>query len=241
MSNAIIIPCYNESERLDANSFLNYAQHNPETAFYFYNDGSTDNTAQLLEGFAEKMPNIFAIGKPDNKGKGEALRSAVKYILSLKKDYELIGFIDADLAAPLSQIDLLLEQKNAENLQIIAGSRIKICGKVIVRSRVRHYLGRIFATYHGLFIKLPNYDTQCGLKLFNTQHVAELFKEPFASKWLFDIELFLRAKHILQDDYEQKVKEVPLDIWTEKGGSKIKLSSFLKAPIEIIKIWKKYQ
>jgi len=50
MKVAIIIPCYNESDRLDANKFTEYLLQNAHVHFYFIDDGSTDNTISIING-----------------------------------------------------------------------------------------------------------------------------------------------------------------------------------------------
>ena len=47
MKVAIIIPCYNEADRLDANKFTEYLLQNTHVHFYFIDDGSTDNTISI--------------------------------------------------------------------------------------------------------------------------------------------------------------------------------------------------
>ena len=90
-------------------------------------------------------------------------------------------------------------------------------------------------------LKIPNYDTQCGIKLFERKLALQLFARPFVSKWLFDIEIFIRTmEQTGMVDYTQNVKEVPLHEWREVAGSKLKLTDFIKAPIEIFRIYKAY-
>ena len=86
-----------------------------------------------------------------------------------------------------------------------------------------HYLGRVFATFASITIGLPVYDTQCGFKVFNHQLAYEIFSKNFISKWIFDVELFLRAKS--KDTF---FKEIPLKYWVDISGSKLKKQTFYK-------------
>ena len=80
------------------------------------------------------------------------------------------------------------------------------------------------------------------MKIFEQQFAAQLFAQAFVSNWFFDIELFLRARNILgQEQYALKIAEEPLQEWREVGGSKLKLSDFIKAPFEVLKIYSKYK
>ena len=152
-------------------------------------------------------------------------------------DFDYFGFIDADLATPLSQVDFLISQFN-DDLIMVFGSRIKLLNNNIERNIIRHYMGRIFATFVSILFKLEVYDTQCGAKFFRTSESSiNLFKSPFISKWFFDIEIFLRLRK--QSDYfefQKNVKEIPLQEWIEKGNTKLSLSDFILTPFLLIKL-----
>lgn len=238
----LLIPCYNESKRINGDLFVNFANQNAELIIYFLNDGSTDDTQQVLENIVKNNPaqlKIYHLEK--NGGKAEAIRQGIINTLNLVENVDYIGFMDADLAAPLSEWNPIYNIAKNNELLIASGCRVDILGNIIVRSKMRHYISRIFATFYSTLLKLPNYDTQCGAKIFERNFALQLFKIPFESKWLFDIELFLRARKLLGIDvYKKKVKEIPLSEWREIAGSKVKITDFMKAPIEILKIKFKY-
>lgn len=238
---AVIVPCYNEALRLQESEFLNFADVNPDFDIWLANDGSTDNTLQLLNNIAKKSKgNIRVYNVHQNGGKAEAIRKATLHLLTLNQ-YKYIGFIDADLSAPLEEINPLYQIIVAQKLKIVAGARVMLVGKTIYRSSLRHYLGRVFATYYDSLLKLRNYDTQCGLKIFEANLAGQIFKETFTSNWFFDIELFIRTRKIIgQDAYYKEIAEIPLNEWREVKGSKLKWIDFLKAPLEVLKIYIKY-
>lgn len=239
---AIIIPCYNEALRIQRDKFIDYALANPNIDLYFANDGSTDNTHSILQNIVlESKGNISVYDIQSNGGKAEAIRKTTLELLSLNQ-YKYIGFIDADLSAPLEEINPLCDLIVANQLKIVAGARVQLIGKNILRSPIRHYLGRIFATYYDTMLKLRNYDTQCGLKIFDAKLAEKIFVDPFISNWFFDIELFIRTRKIIgHEAYYKEIAELPLNEWREVKGSKLKLSDFLKAPFEVLKIYKKYK
>ncbi|MBL7713002.1 MAG: glycosyltransferase [Chitinophagaceae bacterium] len=239
---AIIVPCYNEALRLKKDAFLSFAQINPHIDLWLINDGSLDGTLALLQELNRSMPgNIFFHDLPGNVGKAEAIRQGV-LLLGKEHRYAYIGFLDADLSAPLEEALPLISMIMARQLKIVAGARVKLIGKTIHRSAARHYFGRIFATYQDTLLSLGNYDTQCGLKIFENSFAMELFRSSFVSNWFFDIELFVRAKKILgRELYDTLVAEVPLNEWKEVKGSKLKMTDFLKAPFEVLKIYREYK
>jgi dolichyl-phosphate beta-glucosyltransferase len=240
---AIIIPCYNEEYRLKTDAFTLFASRHKDIELWFANDGSIDNTLQIINNLADSMPDqIHVFNLNQNVGKAEALRQVFLHTNSLGK-YTHIGFIDADLSSPLDEIVQIqnLFQTNT-HLLLVAAVRIKILGNIVVRKSLRHYISRIFATFYNTVLRIPNYDTQCGLKVFHKSIIDSVFGAKFISKWLFDIELFLRIQGLIgRSEYEKKIREMPVNEWREVGGSKLKFTDFLKAPYEVLRIRNKYK
>ncbi len=239
----IVVPCYNEETRLPVNDFREYLLIHYDVDFCFVNDGSTDGTKDLLVKLCKENNNhLFSISLPENKGKAEAVRIGIIQSLS-RKDYEIIGFWDADLSTPLDEIQYLKTyiDKNT-NYAFAFGSRIKTLGVVIERKLLRHYFGRVFATFASGIVRLPVYDTQCGAKLIKTEVAEKVFCYPFCSKWLFDIEIFARMIEIYGHDEAQKMMvEVPLRKWIDKGNSRITTSYLFKMPFELFSIFAKHR
>ncbi|WP_336066767.1 glycosyltransferase [Mesoflavibacter sp. CH_XMU1404-2] len=241
MKITIIIPCYNEEKRLNIPVFLDYSKNNPDIDFLFVNDGSTDRTAQILIDFCKTVPSFTFLDLEQNKGKAGAIREGV---LSLKENnpYDFIGYFDADLATPLFEINNFIEQiEKRKGMLFIMGTRFARMGASINRKASRHYIGRIFATLVSIILKIPVYDTQCGAKIIHKSVVFDIFREPLITKWLFDVELLARLEKLLgYKQAKQVILEVPLQQWDEIAGSKLKPIDFLKAPIELLRIWKNY-
>lgn len=233
----IVIPCYNEGNRLPVKVFFAYLQNSP-CSLCFVNDGSTDNTLAILESIKQKFhKQVFIVDLPDNVGKGEAVRQGVLNALG-SNSFDHIGYFDADLATPLEEIEYLLSHFD-DTIKIVLGSRVLRLGAVIDRSAVRHYLGRIFATLASNVLDMKVYDSQCGAKIFEVKIAQLLFQKPFISKWLFDLELLYRLKLDNSELYYNNTLEVPLRHWEEKGNSKIKIIDFVTAPFELLKIKRK--
>lgn len=233
----VVIPCYNEGERLPVEDYSIFLQNNPCT-LYFVNDGSTDNTFEVLQDIRQKFSKeVHIIDLPKNVGKAEAVRQGFLKAFQVNH-FTHIGYLDADLATPLEEIEYMLGHFN-DRVKIVLGSRVLRLGAVIQRSAIRHYMGRIFATIASNVLGIKVYDSQCGAKLFEMNMAKILFKKPFISKWLFDLELLYRLKLINPQQFFNNTLEVPLRHWEEKGNSKIKITDFLMAPFELIKIKRK--
>ena len=217
----IVIPLFNEEKRLDVTRFSNFLQENP-CHFYFVNDGSKDQTLNLLEKMERSFPGkVKVLDLKNNFGKAEAVRQGVLTALGT-----------------LEEISFLLNYLKA-GPKIVIGSRVKRLGSKITRTPKRHYLGRIFATVASLVLSIKVYDSQCGAKIFEKNTARILFSEPFVSKWLFDLELIYKFKNLDPVNFENEILETPLRSWTEQKGSKIELRDLVKVPIELYKIRRK--
>ncbi len=232
----IVVPCYNEGDRLAVPSYLEFLKSSPHT-ICFVNDGSTDNTLEVVNSIKRINPGqVQIIDLTKNSGKAEAVRQGVFAALD-NAEYECVGYFDADLATPLKEVDFLLSHLKDE-IEVVIGSRVKRLGSNIKRYAFRHYLGRIFATMASVTLDLEVYDSQCGAKIFRKETAKKLFSKPFESKWLFDLELLYRLKNNHPENFNEVILEVPLRTWQEQGDTRIRLQDFITAPFELLKIKK---
>lgn len=174
----IIIPCYNEFNRLNTKEFSSFLskEKNQHISFLFVNDGSQDNTIDLLKELASKFEKVSFINLEKNVGKAEAIRQGVLH--SKNQQFDYIGYFDADLAAPLDEIiNLSKTIKDEDRPYIILGTRVKLLGNTQIKRKIyRHFIGRIFATIVSFILKIQVYDTQCGAKLIRKDIAEEILK-----------------------------------------------------------------
>lgn len=236
----IVIPCFNESKRLPVDEYLLFLKQYINILVCFVNDGSDDNTIEILNLLKTKYDKqVEVITSAKNVGKAEAVRRGINHCLD-KYSFNYIGYFDADLATPLDACFKLAEQCN-NKIEFCFGARILKIGSKIERTAKRHYIGRIIATFIDKILKLKVYDTQCGAKLFSRELSKTLFIEPFISKWLFDVELFARMINKYGREMAwYKMYEFPLEKWINKDGSKVKVTYFFKLWIDLLKIKRKY-
>jgi hypothetical protein len=128
----------------------------------------------------------------------------------------------------------------------VLGSRVRLLGRSIERSALRHYLGRVFATGASLTLGLPVYDTQCGAKLFRvTPALARVLERPFLTRWVFDVELLARYGQVVSvgsgPAVERRVYELPLQHWRDVPGSKVRPWDFVRSGLELVRIWRLYR
>jgi dolichyl-phosphate beta-glucosyltransferase len=237
----LVVPCYNEEYRIDENAYFDFLTTHPDYLLIFVNDGSTDNTRQVIDQILSRVDNIAVLTCSGNIGKAETVRYGVLHAL---ENYEAryIGFIDADLSTPLVEIPSFEKEiEKNEGISIVLGSRVQMLGKDIQRNLLRHWISRFIATIICKVLDEPVYDTQCGAKLFSYRVAGPLFKERFLSKWLFDVEILARHKKITGDaQFRSTVIESPLSQWTERKESKLHYSHILRILIDLYRINNRY-
>jgi glycosyltransferase involved in cell wall biosynthesis len=240
----VVVPCYNEARRLPVSKFEAFLGAASDVSFVFVDDGSDDGTRELLRELERGSDGRVAIVElPANLGKAEAVRAGVLRAFEGQPAY--VGFWDADLATPLPAIlefRSLLDARR--NLEMVFGARVVLLGRRIERRAIRHYLGRVAATAISLILGLRVYDTQCGAKLFRaTPSVRGLFEEPFASRWLFDVEILARFIHSLRGDRgaaRDAIYEYPLTEWMDVAGSSLTPADYGRAAVDLLRIWRRY-
>jgi glycosyltransferase involved in cell wall biosynthesis len=235
----LVVPCYNEAGRLDIPAFLEWVRASAARHLCFVNDASTDETASVLNRLCEQSEQLHVLHLARNVGKAGAVREG----MLREVDSEFVGFWDADLAAPLAQVDDLIQVfARYPTLQMVAGIRVLRFGATIDRSFVRHVISRVFVTAASWLLTLPAYDTQCGAKVFRGEAVQPLFADPFVSRWLFDVELYLRLRRLHPDTtLSASVHEHPLTEWRAVGDSSLGLRAFVSAPLQLWRIFRHYR
>jgi dolichyl-phosphate beta-glucosyltransferase len=235
---AIIVPTFDEARRLDTAAFERFLGTRDGARLLFVDDGSTDGTDTLLERLATRYPRASVLPLAQNSGKAEAVRCGI--VAALDDGAEVVGYWDADLSTPLGAISALLEVLESDPALVsVIASRVRMLGTNIDRRATRHYTGRVFATVASLALGIAVYDTQCGAKLFRaTPAVRDAFPRPFRSPWAFDVEILdrLLVPGTSTDEASHLIREVPLTVWRDKPGSKLRLASSLAATWHVVQL-----
>ncbi|NHF58577.1 response regulator [Flavobacteriaceae bacterium TP-CH-4] len=238
----VVIPCYNEEERLSSTVFQSFAQKNLGYHLCFVNDGSTDNTLEVLEELRkgnEAMISIYNCEK--NGGKAEAVRRGMLY---LAKDSQLdyIGYLDADLSTDFSDFDDLVATIDRSEFKIVSGSRISRMGADITKESARKVISKTINLIIRNIVGMPFKDTQCGAKIMERSLVPVVFEKSFITRWLFDVEIFIRMrKHFGKERVQQFICEQPLRRWIHADGSKLSMTDSVKIVGQLARIAIHYQ
>ncbi len=241
----VVVPCFNEARRLNMRTIQEYGRRGEGAELLFVDDGSRDETLELLAHLHGNHPTRFNFLHLNvNGGKAEAVRQGMLHALRTAPDY--VGFWDADLATPLGDIDDFARILDGRpQIELVIGTRMRLLGHAIDRRPLRYWLGRLFANTASLALGVRVFDTQCGAKLFRaTPDLAEVLAQPFRTRWIFDVEMLARIEHHRRDtqlpSLAQIIYELPLDSWHDVAGSAVKSGDFVKAVGELASIYWAY-
>jgi glycosyltransferase involved in cell wall biosynthesis len=229
----LVVPCFNEAARLD---FTAFARLPPGVVSLLVDDGSRDQTLRLARQHESPRLKILALER--NVGKAEAVRQGVLFARAtgLLENMDWVGYWDADMATPFSEVDYMLRYASLAGGRVdaILGSRVYKLGSRIQRSFRRHLFGRLFATVSTNLLALDVYDSQCGAKLFRTDVVERAFGEPFVSRWIFDVELLMRLR-------DSRLIECPLREWTDTPGGTLQVHKIAaRTLLDLMRIRRRY-
>lgn len=212
---AVIIPAYNEDQRIlpTLERVRDYLSGQAYTwSVTLVSDGSQDRTVEITEAFAKKNPGFHVLAYAPNRGKGYAVRKGMLEVAG-----ELLLFSDADLAAPIEEVEKLLAHME-QGADVAIGSRpLKESNLEIRQPFYREMLGRAFNfAVQTLAIKGIK-DTQCGFKLFTQKAARDIFSRCKLDGFSFDFEALMVAR-----DLGYRIDEVPIR-WRHQEGSKVVL------------------
>ena len=238
---AIVVPCYNEANRLWQSEFLRLLDQDANVRLIFVDDGSTDSTLEVLRALSSQAPaRVFVVPQAVNQGKAEAVRSGMRYAIEQlfeNKDDAIVGYLDADLATPVDEALRLLDRIRSAPCDVLLASRVALLGRDIKRTTARHYMGRVFASVASAILHLRVYDTQCGAKFFRrTPALSSAIEQPFISRWAFDVELLGRLTSGAHRIPTERIIEEPLLVWRDVANSKLGLLQMSGAGVDLLKI-----
>lgn len=221
---SIVIPAYNERARIPAtlDAVISCVRANGwEAEIIVVNDGSTDNTAQLVRDVAEKVPEVRLLENPGNRGKGYSVRNGVLHAVG-----DIVMFTDSDLSAPIEEAERLFAAI-AGGADIAIGSRWLESGRQTHRQPLyRQVFGRCFNAVCRMVMQLPFADTQCGFKAFTRNAAQTVFQLQTIERWGFDPEiLFIALKRGF------RIVEVPVS-WAHDERTRM---SYLRDGMQMLK------
>ncbi|TDQ31080.1 response regulator [Zeaxanthinibacter enoshimensis] len=238
----VIIPCYNEEERLSSADFKAFTSGNLGYHLCFVNDGSTDNTLQVLEALREGNEDHISIYNCEkNGGKAEAVRLGIRHMVQ-DPQYDFIGYLDADLSTDFSDFDSLVQTIKKSEYKIVSGSRINRMGANISKDGARKLISKSINLIIQKILHMPFKDTQCGAKIMRRDVAQHMFTKKFITRWLFDVEIFMRMRKFYgKEQVQDLICEKPLNRWIHADGSKLSMKDSFRIVGQLAQIATHYR
>jgi glycosyltransferase involved in cell wall biosynthesis len=222
---SIIIPAYNEEKRLPS-TLTKIREYLERSSWEFVeivvvDDGSRDGTVAVAEAAGARV-----VKNPGNRGKGYSVRNGV---LEAKGDWALVT--DADLSAPIADLERLWTAAAEAGAQIAIGSRALDRSLIGIRQPAfREAAGRFFNVVMRVIAGLPFRDTQCGFKLFERIPARRVFARQRLDGFGFDVEVLFIARRL-----GLKAVEVPVH-WDDVAGTKVSGLRGLAAFFDLVRV-----
>ena len=232
---SIVIPAYNEAERIPTallamDKCLSSVDYSYE--ILVINDGSTDNTAVVVEGMTKMVRNLRLINVKNNEGKGRTVRQGM-----LAATGKIRLFTDADNSTSIDQFEKMMPLFK-EGYGIVIGSRSVRGAKLDPPEPFyRRAIGKGLNMIVQLLLLPGLWDTQCGFKAYTDEAAQKIFALSRINGWAFDVETLALGRQM-----GYKIKEIPVR-WVDDARSHVKFSAGLQFLAETFKIrwwlWRK--
>jgi dolichyl-phosphate beta-glucosyltransferase len=210
---SLIIPAYNESGRIrpTLDEILRYIEEQKwDAEVLVVNDGSQDDTAEVVRAYGRTHSQVRLIENPGNRGKGFSVRNGMLHARG-----DICLFSDADLSSPITEAQKLFDGI-AQGADIAIGSRWLRSELQTERQPLyRQAFGRIFNLLLRVILGLRFKDTQCGFKAFRREAAQRIFPLQRIERWGFDPEILFLAQRM-----GLRVAEVPV-LWAHSAGTRL--------------------
>ena len=220
---SIMIPAYNESARIEGTLervLWCVQKRGWDAEVLVIDDGSSDETAEIVQLWMQKYERLHLVKNPGNRGKGYSVRNGL-----LQSAGDIVMFTDADLSSPMEEAERLFAAID-EGADVAIGSRwLDRQKQTIHQPLYRRFFGRCFNRVTRLFIGLPFKDTQCGFKAFKREAAQTIFRLQTIERWGFDPEILFIARKL-----KYKIAEVPVT-WGHDERSRM---SYLKDGMKML-------
>lgn len=225
---SIVIPAYNEAERisatlLDIDSVMRTAQISYE--IIVVTDGAKDDTAQVVRSLMPRVKNLRVIENKENHGKGYVTRQG---LLEATGEWRL--FMDADNSTTMREFEKFKPFLKEGNDVIIASRAKKGAELDPPQPWYRQIVGKVGNIIIQILAVPGIWDTQCGFKCFSARATKSVFLKMKISRWGFDVEALALARR-----FGFRIKEVPVR-WVNDLRSTVGANALISTLWEVVKI-----
>lgn len=164
-------------------------------------NGSTDNTKDLLEEFKKRFPNVKVVSLHPNQGYGGALKAGFE---TASKDF--VFFVDADIQVDINELDTAINLAK-DDVDVIAGYRKR-------RKDLPHriLLGKMYNWLARRMFKLKTKDIDCDFRLIRNELMKDISLEE--KDGLICVELMRKI-----EDRTDKMRQIPVEHYQRVSGT----------------------
>jgi len=210
---SIVVPCYNEEQRLPRtiDRIERYLDgQGTQYELILVDDGSADGTRQVMDAAAERSRSVRVEALPHNRGKGRALATGV----GVAGGDEIL-LTDADLSTPIEELPKLQAQLTKGAGVAIASRALRDSNVEVSQPVYRVLMGKVFNLIVQAVLLPGIWDTQCGFKLFRADVAHKVFAGLVTDGFGYDPEVLYRARKM-----GVKIAEVPV-VWRNSAPTKV--------------------
>ena len=229
MKVSIVLPAYNEAERVEraveeVRKELSSYYAGDEFEIIIAEDGSRDGTDRIAAELAERYENVRHIHSDERLGRGRALKNAFK-----EAKGEILAYLDVDLSTDLKHLKELIQAIEG-GYDFVTGSRL-MQGSRTERPLKRDFASKAYNFLVRLFLGSKLHDHQCGFKAFRRGALFEVMEKAKDTHWFWDTEVLVLAQRM-----GYRVGEIPVR-WVGRGETKVRAKDSFYMLLSILKFW----
>lgn len=240
----LLAPAYNEEkciQELMKRTQLLADKHELRIHFVAVNDGSSDNTLQVIQNFSGSYP-IKLIDIQPNQGLANAMRTGLQYVWNNITEADVLVTMDGDDSHDPMLIPDMLEYIE-QGKDIVIASRFQKGSVVKGLSLFRTLMGRGASILFRLSIGLKDVrDYTCGFRMFSGRIIL-MAKEKYGDCIIEEEGFSCTAEILLKlSKLGAVTQEVPMTLHYDRkvGASKMKVTKTISQTLALVRKYKKY-
>ena len=230
LSTWVVVPTYNEADNVRPVTAAILAAL-PYATVLVVDDGSPDGTGAIADELAATDPRIRVRHRAAKQGLGRAYLDG--FGVALDGGAGIVVQMDADLSHDPAALPSLIGPVEADEADLVIGSRYTLGGGVVDWGLGRRLISRMGSIFARLVLGLRPHDLTGGFKAWRASTLAAVpFEGVHAGGYVFQIEMTFRASRS-----GARVVEVPITFRDRRvGQSKMSRRIVVEALVVVVQL-----